>query len=127
MDNSVACASAMATGVVAPCTTGVGDVVACGTMAAAGVAPCGTTAADAGALPAAGVPGVASALSVAKATAVGAAPLSDVVSTWRSTISAALRSGVEDADGESDPDANEASRNRPEFSNACLMSLPVRP
>src|SRR5450631_3687473 len=104
MDNSVACASAIATGVIAPCTTGVGDAVACGTMAAAGVAPCCTPAAGAGTLPVASVPGVA------------VAPLSDVVSTWRSTISAALRSGVEDEeDGESDADANEASRNRPEF------------
>src|ERR1700716_4101587 len=115
MDGSVACASAIAIGVVAPCTTGVGDIVACATMAAAGVAPCCTTAADAGALP------------VASAPDIGVATLSDVVSTWRSTISAALRSGVEDEDGESDPDANEASRNRPEFWNACLMSLPVRP
>src|ERR1700688_3186832 len=111
MDNSVACAKPIATGVSAPCTTGVGDVVACGTMAAAGV----------GALPVAGVLGgagtlaVASVLGVANAPGVGVAPLSDVVSTWRSTISAALRSGVEDEDGESDPDANEASRNRPEF------------
>ena len=46
--------------------------------------------------------------------AVAVALFSDVVSTWRSTISAAFRSGVEDV-GESDPDANEASRNRPEF------------
>src|ERR1700674_2994609 len=112
MDNSVACASAIATGVIAPCVTGVGNVVACGTMAAAGVV----------ALPVAGVLGVAgtrpvaSVLGVANAPGVGVAPLSDVVSTWRSTISAALRSGVEDEDvGESDPDANEASRNRPEF------------
>ncbi len=74
MDNSVACASAIATGVIAPCTTGVGNVVACGTMAAAGVAPCCTTAAGAGALPVASVLGVA------------VAPLSDVVNTWRSTI-----------------------------------------
>src|SRR6266852_5614617 len=103
MDNSVACASAIATGVIAPCTTGAGDVVACGTMAAAGVAPCCTIATGTGAPPVAGALGV------------GVAPLSDVVSTWRSTISAALRSGVEDEDGESDPDANEASRNRPEF------------
>src|SRR5712671_7097470 len=117
MDNSVACANAVATGVIAPCTTGVGDVVACGTMAAAGV----------GALPVAGVLGVAAVPGVANAPKVGVGPLSDVVSTWRSTISAALRSGVEDEDGESDPDANEASRNRPEFWNACLMSLPVRP
>ena len=109
MDNSVACASAIATGVIAPRTTGVGDVVACGTMVAAGV----------GALPVAGVLGVAGMLGVASAPGVGVAALSDVVSTWRSTISAALRSGVEDEDGESDPDANEASRNRPEFSNAC--------
>src|SRR6266849_4493044 len=103
MDNSLASPSAFASGAIAPCTTGVGDVVACGPMVAAGVAPCCATAAGAGALPVASVLGVA------------VAPLSDVVSTWRSTISAALRSGVEDGDGESDPDANEASRNRPEF------------
>src|ERR1700687_3091444 len=103
MDNSVACASAIATGVITPCTTGVANVVACGTMAAAGVAPCCTTAAGVGTLTVTGVLGV------------GVTPLSDVVNTWRSTISAALRSGVEDEDGESDPDANEASRNRPEF------------
>src|SRR5450631_3406817 len=105
MDNSVACASAIATGVMACCTAGVGDVVACGTTAA-----------------------VAGALAVASTLGVGVTPLSDVVSTWRSTISAAFRSGVDDEDvGESDPDANEASRNRPEFWNACLMSAPVRP
>src|ERR1700730_13165433 len=108
MDNSVACASAIATGVIAPCTTGVADAVACGTMAAAGVGALPV----AGAIGVAGVPGVPG---VASAPGVGVAPLSDVVSTWRSTISAALRSGVEDEDGESDPDANEASRNRPEF------------
>ena len=46
------------------------------------------------------------------------------VSTCRSTISAALRSGV--VDGDTDPDASVASRNRPEDWNACLMSLPDR-
>src|SRR3981081_2188888 len=107
MDGSVACASAIAIGVVAPRTTGVGDIVACATMADAGVAPCCQPNTRGRALP------------VATAPEIGVATVSDVVSAWRSTISAALRSGVEDEDGESDPDANEASRNRPEFWNAC--------
>jgi len=51
---------------------------------------------------------------------------SEVVSTWRSTIRAALRSGTAVDDG-SDPDASDASRNNPEVWNACLMSPPVRP
>src|ERR1700682_5008053 len=100
MDNSVACASAIATGVIAPCTTGVGNVGACGTMVAAGV----------GALPVAGVLGAAGVPGVANAPGVGVAPLSDVVNTWRSTISAALRSGMADEDGESDPDRSEERR-----------------
>ena len=53
----------------------------------------------------------------------GAAASIAVVSTWRSTISAALRSGVPEV---TDPSASEDSRNRPEVWNACLMSLPVR-
>ena len=40
---------------------------------------------------------------------------SDVAKVWRSTISAALRSGTPLAPGERDPDASEASRNRPDF------------
>ena len=59
--------------------------------------------------------------SLAGALAPPATPFSEVVSTWRSTISAALRSGVAVAD-EADPDASEASRNSPELWNACLMS-----
>src|SRR5665647_2589067 len=73
-------------------------------MAAAAV-PCATTAAGDATCIAVTVVGVAAGAMVAAGTC---APLSELASTWRSTISAAFR-------------------NRPEFWNACLMSLPVRP
>jgi hypothetical protein len=49
---------------------------------------------------------------------------SELLRTWRNTISAAFISGVPLA---GDPVASEASKNSPELWNACLMSLPVRP
>src|ERR1700730_1108717 len=109
-------------------STTTAGAAACGAVAAR-PAPCGTPTVVEGApccdavgavvpccIPAAGV----------SAFGFAGALLSDVVSTWRSTINAALRSGVE-AEDESDPEASEASRNRPEFWNACLISSPVRP
>ena len=66
----------------------------------------------------------ASAAASAGIVGAGAAtPPSDDSSVWRSTISAALRSGMP-AGG--DPEASEASRNSPDFWKAFLTSPPVR-
>src|SRR5665213_2726731 len=99
--------------VAAPCSSTMSGETA--PSCVAGVTPCGTTIAgvdtdgcatgDCTAPCGRATVGVAGALST------------DVVSTCRSTIKAAFKSGVDPDDG-SDPDASEASRKRPELWNA---------